>query len=87
MSRATFTSQHLAAAFAVLCRNCRPRTSATLWVSNVTLWVPAAEYSYIRSHTGDQGTNFTIDLVGGQAMQFNNVVDMRAEGVYVGQYK
>jgi hypothetical protein len=49
--------------------------------------VPAAEYSYIRSHTGDQDTNFTIDLNGGQTMQFSNVVDMRAEGMYVGRYQ
>ncbi|WIA13636.1 hypothetical protein OEZ85_007199 [Tetradesmus obliquus] len=65
----------------------RPRGSATVWVSNVTLWVPAAEYSYIRSHTGDSDTNFTIDLTGGQQMQFSNVVDRRAQGVYVGNYK
>ncbi|WIA33783.1 hypothetical protein OEZ86_006896 [Tetradesmus obliquus] len=65
----------------------RPRGSATVWVSNVTLWVPAAEYSYIRSLTGDSDTNFTIDLAGGQQMQFSNVVDRRAQGVYVGNYK
>jgi hypothetical protein len=42
-----------------------PRNVVTL--SNVTLWVPAAEFSFIRSHTADHPTSFTINLQGGVA--------------------
>jgi hypothetical protein len=33
-------------------------------LSNVTLYVPAAEFSFIRSHTAEQPTSFTINLQG-----------------------
>lgn len=33
-------------------------------LSNATLFVPAAEFSFIRSHTGEQPTSFTINLQG-----------------------
>lgn len=33
-------------------------------LSNVTLWVPAAEFSFIRFHTTEQAASFTINLQG-----------------------
>lgn len=58
-----------------------------MFLSNVTLWVPAAEFSYIRSHTGDRPTNFTIELSRGQRMVFSYVEDLRAQGLYVKHYR
>lgn len=45
----------------VVCRS----ISSVVYLSNVTLWVPAAEFSFIRSHTAEQPTSFTINLQGG----------------------
>lgn len=39
-------------------------TRNVLLLSNTTLWVPAAEFSFIRSHTAAQLTSFTINLQG-----------------------
>lgn len=44
----------------LLCRT----SKNTVMLSNVTLWVPAAEFSFIRSHTGEQPATFTINLQG-----------------------
>lgn len=38
--------------------------NSVVYLSNVTLWVPAAEFSFIRSHTAEQPTSFTINLQG-----------------------
>lgn len=67
---------------------CRPRTISSVWLSNVTLWVPAAEFSYIRSYAIDTAvSNFSIELNGAQPMRFTNVRDMKAEGVFVEHYR
>ncbi|KAF8060070.1 AMSH1 [Scenedesmus sp. PABB004] len=67
-----------------------PRAAGTpsVVLSNVTVWVPAAEYSYIRSFTGNNGdaTSFVISLSGGQAMRFDSVVDMGTNGLAVAHY-
>jgi hypothetical protein len=39
-------------------------TKNVVTLSNVTLWVPAAEFSFIRSHTAATPTSFTINLQG-----------------------
>jgi len=33
-------------------------------MSNVTLWLPAGEFSFIRSHTKDTPTDFDVGLEG-----------------------
>jgi hypothetical protein len=33
-------------------------------MSNVTLWLPAGEFAYIRSHTKDTPADFDVDLEG-----------------------
>jgi hypothetical protein len=40
-------------------------TLNVVMLSNVTLWVPAAEFSFIRFHTTEEQVNFTINLQGG----------------------
>lgn len=55
----------LHACFSGCCVSHMCRTvSNVVYLSNVTLWVPAAEFSFIRSHTAEQPKSFTINLQG-----------------------
>lgn len=55
----------------------------SVWLSNVTLWVPASEFSFLRSHVTSTTNSFSIDLAGGQSLQFSNVHDLGADGLYI----
>eukprot|EP00775_Hariotina_reticulata_P004405 gene4405-4658_t len=64
----------------------RPPDSV-IQMSNVTLWLPAGEFSLIRSHTKDTPVDFDVGLEGGVVMSFAGVVDLRADGLYVSLFK